>query len=147
VDKGKWWWEPPRRGVLTTSSVKQAIQDLSLWWYGSEADVARLSEQLKGGKPTADHKELVAALQELVARKNALPPSPQKRPWYLEIVEAEHISREEQVRIATRTTVMLGVHGNGLTHMIMMPITPLSTVIEPFYPGGFRRITSGRAWR
>ena len=55
---------------------------------------------------------------------------------------------------------MLGVHGNGLTvsnianpdilscgidcrvilvlqHLIMMPVTPVSTVIEIFYPQGF----------
>ncbi|KAG8692819.1 hypothetical protein FRC11_003352, partial [Ceratobasidium sp. 423] len=157
VDKGKWWWEPLRRRGLKMSSVDQAIQDLSLWWYGSEADVARLSEKLEGGKPTVrityisrqtarhrklikeDHDGLVVALKELVERKNALPPSPENQPWDLEIVEADHISREEQVRIATRTTVMLGVHGNGLTHLIMMPITPLSTVIELFYPGGFAR--------
>ncbi|KAF8671765.1 hypothetical protein RHS04_08050 [Rhizoctonia solani] len=156
-DKGKWWWEPLRRRILKISSVDQAIQDISLWWYGSEAEVAKLSETLEGGKPTVhityisrqtarhrklikeDHDGLVTALKELVARKNALPPSPQNRRWRLEIVEAEHISREEQVRIAARTTVMLGVHGNGLTHLIMMPITPLSTVIELFYPGGFAR--------
>ncbi|KAG8694070.1 hypothetical protein FRC11_002444, partial [Ceratobasidium sp. 423] len=149
IDKGKWWWEALRRRVLRMSSVDPAIQDLCLWWYGSEADVARLSEKLEGGKPivrityisrqTARHDGLVAALKELVERKNALPPSPENRPWDLEIVEAEHISREEQVRIAARTTVMLGVHGNGLTHLIVMPITPLSTVIELFYPGGFAR--------
>ncbi|KAG8679470.1 hypothetical protein FRC11_003692, partial [Ceratobasidium sp. 423] len=83
VDKGKWWWEPLRRRVLRMSSVDQAIQDLSLWWYGSDADVARLSEKLEGGKPTIrityisrqtarhrklikeDHDGLVAALKEL----------------------------------------------------------------------------------
>ncbi|CAE6531972.1 unnamed protein product [Rhizoctonia solani] len=153
IDKGKWWWEPLRRKVLKMSSVDQAIQDISLWWYGSEADVARLASSLEGGKPTVhityisrqtarhrkllapDHEGLVSALKDLVARKNALG----SRPWRLEIVEAEHISREEQVRIAARTTVLLGVHGNGLTHLIMMPVTPLSTVIELFYPGGFAR--------
>ena len=30
---------------------------------------------------------------------------------------------------------MLGVHGNGLTHLIAMPPRPISTVIEIFYPG------------
>lgn len=34
---------------------------------------------------------------------------------------------------------MLGVHGNGLTHLLMMPTTPISAVIEMFYPGGFAR--------
>jgi hypothetical protein len=155
-EKGRWWWEPLRRRVLKLASVDEAIQDLSLWWYGTEADVTRLSQKLQNGKPTvhityisrqtarrrkliqADHDALVESLKELVDRKNA-ERGPTSRPWHLEIVEAEHISREEQVRIAARTTVMLGVHGNGLTHLIMMPITPLATVIEMFYPGGFAR--------
>ena len=35
--------------------------------------------------------------------------------------------------------VIFGVHGNGLTHLIAMPATPVSAVIEIFYPGGFAR--------
>ncbi|KAG9078831.1 hypothetical protein FS749_009101 [Ceratobasidium sp. UAMH 11750] len=152
-DKGRWWWEPVRRRVLKMAGVHEAIQDLSLWWYGGEEDVKRLQGGLEGGKPTvvityisrqtagrrklvqADHEVLVAELKDLVARKNAQG----VRPWHLEIVEAEHLSREEQVRLAARTTVMLGVHGNGLTHLLLMPLSPLATVIEMFYPGGFAR--------
>ncbi len=32
---------------------------------------------------------------------------------------------------------MLGVHGNGLTHLLWMPATPRSAVIEMFFVGGF----------
>jgi hypothetical protein len=33
---------------------------------------------------------------------------------------------------------MMGVHGNGLTHLLWMNTqNPRSTVIEFFYPGGF----------
>jgi hypothetical protein len=32
---------------------------------------------------------------------------------------------------------MLGVHGNGLTHLVWMKPTKVSTVVEMFYPGGF----------
>jgi hypothetical protein len=153
TDKGRWWWEPVRRRVMRMAGVNEAVQDLSLWWYGAEQDVKRLQDTLEGGKPTvvitylsrqsagrrklikADHELLVASLKDLVARKNA----EGVRPWHLEIVEAEHLSREEQVRLAARTTVMLGVHGNGLTHLVMMPLSPLATVIEMFIPGGFAR--------
>ena len=34
---------------------------------------------------------------------------------------------------------MLGVHGNGLTHLLWMPPTPRSAVIEMFIRGGFAR--------
>ena len=65
----------------------------------------------------------------------------------------DKLSRDEQIRLAARTTVsysqrlsvfiadqqiMMGVHGNGLTHLLWMNTqNPRSTVIEFFYPGGF----------
>ncbi len=33
--------------------------------------------------------------------------------------------------------ILLGVHGNGLTALLWMKVTPRSTVLEFFYPGGF----------
>jgi hypothetical protein len=33
--------------------------------------------------------------------------------------------------------IMMGVHGNGLTALLWMKVTPRSTVLEFFYPGGF----------
>lgn len=32
---------------------------------------------------------------------------------------------------------MLGVHGNGLTHLVLMNPNRYSSVVEIFYPGGF----------
>jgi len=29
------------------------------------------------------------------------------------------------------------MHGNGLTHFIMMVPMPITTIVEIFYPGGF----------
>lgn len=34
---------------------------------------------------------------------------------------------------------MLGVHGNGLTHLVLMKPTRVSAVVEMFIPGGFAR--------
>ncbi|KAF8800895.1 hypothetical protein BYT27DRAFT_7174884 [Phlegmacium glaucopus] len=47
------------------------------------------------------------------------------------------MSRIEQIRLAARTTIMMGVHGNGLTSLVWMKPTPRSTVIEFFFPQGF----------
>jgi hypothetical protein len=33
--------------------------------------------------------------------------------------------------------ILMGVHGNGLTALLWMKVTPRSTVLEFFYPGGF----------
>jgi hypothetical protein len=75
----------------------------------------------------ADHDSLVKSLQELA----------QRRGWEFIDVHAENLSKDEQIRIMARTTILLGVHGNGLTHLVMMPNTKISTVIEMFVPGGF----------
>ena len=40
---------------------------------------------------------------------------------------------------------MLGVHGNGLSHLLWMPATPWSAVIEMFAVGGFARDCKYRA--
>ncbi|KAJ7645633.1 hypothetical protein DFH06DRAFT_591344 [Mycena polygramma] len=57
--------------------------------------------------------------------------------WEVNIVRMEEMSRAEQIRIAVRTTIMMGVHGNGLTNLIWMRPNPRATVIEFFFPGGF----------
>ncbi|ORX41015.1 hypothetical protein BD324DRAFT_640712 [Kockovaella imperatae] len=75
------------------------------------------------------HDNLVSALQRRAQKAN----------FELIIVEAEHMTKEEQVALAARTTIMLGVHGNGLTHLVWMPATPRSAVIEMFFKGGFAR--------
>ncbi|KAF8913029.1 hypothetical protein CPB84DRAFT_1811992 [Gymnopilus junonius] len=109
-----------------------------------------------------DHEGMVQALEELVARKNterkkylarvaildgdederkrrALTPEAEHVPpeWEFHELEAEKMSKDEQIQAAARTTIMLGVHGNGLTHLVFMKPNRLSTVIELFYPGGF----------
>ncbi|KAL7422448.1 hypothetical protein Q5752_003096 [Cryptotrichosporon argae] len=77
---------------------------------------------------TADHNELVRELHELE----------KKYGWEVNIVSMDQLSRDEQIRLAARTTIMMGVHGNGLTHLLWMNNqNPRATVIEFFYPGGF----------
>ncbi|KAJ2925857.1 hypothetical protein H1R20_g11236, partial [Candolleomyces eurysporus] len=76
-----------------------------------------------------DHDAMVEAVNELVKRKN------EER----EVVEtrAEHLTKDQQVQAAARTTILLGVHGNGLTHLVWMKPTKVSSVIEIFCPPGF----------
>ncbi|KAJ7242855.1 hypothetical protein B0H12DRAFT_1131610 [Mycena haematopus] len=74
-----------------------------------------------------DHKKLV---QELYRLRD-------KHGWEVNVALMEKISRKEQIQLAVRTTIMMGVHGNGLTNLIWMRPTPRTTVMEFFYPGGF----------
>nr|GAT60749.1 predicted protein [Mycena chlorophos] len=83
-----------------------------------------------------DNLALLAAIQELVERKNR---EGGKLKWEFNDVHAERLSLDEQVRVASRTTIMLGVHGNGLTHLVLMKPNQLSAVVEIFLPQGFAR--------
>jgi len=103
----------------------------------------------------SDHSGLIQAIQELVDRKNRertvflmtekeeLPVLPEKGSrqipleWEFSVMQAEKMTKDEQVRVAARTTMMFGLHGNGLTHLVWMQPNRLSTVIEIFCPDGF----------
>ncbi|RDB17977.1 hypothetical protein Hypma_000815 [Hypsizygus marmoreus] len=74
-----------------------------------------------------DHERLVQELYKLRDQYG----------YEVNIVAAEKMSRVEQLQLAARTTIMMGVHGNGLTSLIWMKPNPRSTVIEFFFPGGF----------
>ncbi|KAJ7069750.1 hypothetical protein C8F01DRAFT_526681 [Mycena amicta] len=139
------WWEPVRAAVLRFAGADVNLPDnteqVQLSGDAGEGDpklpmpskivITYISRQSAGQrKLTAEaHEGLVLSLKELVERKGSS--------WELIVVEAEKLTREQQLRIAARTTILLGVHGNGLTHLVMMPPTRISTVIEIFYPQGF----------
>ncbi|KAG8878864.1 hypothetical protein FRB97_002151 [Tulasnella sp. 331] len=149
----RWWWEPIRRSVLHFSGVEKHIMDRSAMWdgvwrggldvEGKEEDpeavdlasnripivVSYIVRTNKRMLRPEDHQGLLAALTHLCTSKG----------WTFNVAHAERMTREEQIQMAANTTIMLGVHGNGLTHLVWMPSTPLSTVIEIFYPGGFAR--------
>ncbi|PSR81860.1 hypothetical protein PHLCEN_2v6232 [Hermanssonia centrifuga] len=141
----RWWWEPVRRAVLRFASVDQRVLEVGVRAQ-IESEKAKI-DGLAGSRSQRqdvvvtyidrqgvrrhlideDHERLVAALHQMCAIKG----------WELNIVQAEKLTKEQQLNLAARTTVLLGVHGNGLTHLIMMSPTPISTVIEMFFPGGF----------
>ncbi|KAJ7761546.1 hypothetical protein DFH07DRAFT_421165 [Mycena maculata] len=139
------WWEPVRSAVLRFAGADLAPPDNNEQVVLS-GDVAKgdqklpmpskivityISRQSAGNRKltSESHAGLVSALEELVKRKG---PS-----WELNVMEAERMTKDEQLQVIARTTILLGVHGNGLTHLVMMHPTRISTVIEIFYPQGF----------
>ncbi|KAF8338671.1 hypothetical protein F5887DRAFT_982351 [Amanita rubescens] len=50
------------------------------------------------------------------------------------VARMELMTIHEQIELAAKTTIMIGVHGNGLTHQLWMPSSPWSTVMEIFRP-------------
>jgi hypothetical protein len=171
----QWWWEPIRRQVLRFAGTPEDVINRNLWGHGA-VNPATLDQdsELRSSlgepelDPPADWRPLVTYISRQSSRRRLTPEShadlvkalekhSKAKGWELQIVEAEHMTKEEQLNLAARTTVrtrsdagairpdlrpiqiMLGVHGNGLTHLLWMPPTPQSAVIEMFFVGGFAR--------
>ncbi|KAJ7053354.1 hypothetical protein C8F01DRAFT_996845 [Mycena amicta] len=75
----------------------------------------------------ADHEMLVASLYELEAEGIC----------DVQVVRMEQMTLKEQVDLMRNSTILLGVHGNGLTNQLWMQPSPRSTVIEILVPGGY----------
>ncbi|KAG6879083.1 hypothetical protein C0992_005291 [Termitomyces sp. T32_za158] len=75
----------------------------------------------------ADHQEFVKALKELE--------------WsglcQVYVAQMEKMTLAQQMEIMARSTIIVGVHGNGLTHQLFMPPSPRSTVVEIFAPKSY----------
>ncbi|KAG6879350.1 hypothetical protein C0992_003394 [Termitomyces sp. T32_za158] len=130
------WWHPLRAAVWDYAGV-----DVDVDAGAEEKIVITYVSRQRGGRRKlreADHAGLVEALEGLVRRRGS--------GWEFVVMEAERMSKDAQVAAAARTTVgvggwcvkiLLGVHGNGLTHLVFMKPTRASAVVEIFYQGGF----------
>ncbi|EJD08554.1 uncharacterized protein FOMMEDRAFT_72556, partial [Fomitiporia mediterranea MF3/22] len=125
------WWAPIRKSVLEFSGLPEQ------WITGADpsalADnqkfvITYISRQGWGRRMLrqADHEKLVEELYKLRDRYG----------YEVNVVSMDKLSRAEQFQLAGRTTIMMGVHGNGLTSLLWMRPTARSTVIEFFYPQG-----------
>ncbi|KAG8845510.1 hypothetical protein FRB96_002478 [Tulasnella sp. 330] len=119
------WWAPVRWNVVTFSGLTRdpelILQNKPVITYVSRQSWGR--RMLKA----QDHETLVKSLEGLR----------DKHGWELNIVELEGMSRMEQIKLVGRTTILMGVHGNGLTSLLWMQNTHKSAVLEFFYPQGF----------
>lgn len=118
----KLWWEPVRRGVLRFAGVDDRTLDL-----GVKADTLlsahnKLRPQLGAADSTkttaglSDKDVVITYISRQSARRHlldddhaalvkALEDMAKKHGWELVVVEAEKLSKEEQLKIAARTTV------------------------------------------
>ncbi|KAJ6576434.1 hypothetical protein DFH09DRAFT_1451610 [Mycena vulgaris] len=129
------WWSSMRAALLRYAggdpheelhSVLQVPETIVITYINRQGTRRHLRDE--------DNSALVAAIEELVARKNR-----EGKKWEFHNVHAERLSLDEQVKYAGRTTILLGVHGNGLTHLVLMKPNRVSAVLEMFFPGGFAR--------
>ncbi|KAF9561323.1 hypothetical protein CPC08DRAFT_742558 [Agrocybe pediades] len=119
------WWQPIRNNVVKFAGMDPEVGGGTT----SKPVITYISRQEWGRRMLlpAHHDRLVKELYKLRDEHG----------YEVNIVNAEKMSRVEQIRIAARTTIMMGVHGNGLTSLLWMKPSPRSTVIEFFYPQGF----------
>ncbi|CAK5284375.1 unnamed protein product [Mycena citricolor] len=119
------WWQTIRNDV-----IQMAGMGLHEGQSTTQRPVITYISRQAWGRRTllqADHEKLVRELYRLRDEHD----------WEVNIVLMEKMSRAEQIRLAVRTTIMMGVHGNGLTNLIWQYPTERTTVMEFFYPGGF----------
>ncbi|KAE9403554.1 hypothetical protein BT96DRAFT_878635 [Gymnopus androsaceus JB14] len=121
------FWEPLRKTVLGNflGNVESRNSDHDA---GRKPVVTYVSRQSAGRRLTTEaHEGLVDALKQL--EEEGL--------CDVRIPVMEHMTLKEQIELASSTTIMVGVHGNGLTHQLWMPSSAQSTVIEILIPGGY----------
>ena len=119
----QWWWEPVRRQVLRFAGTPEDIINRNLWGYGAvnpatydhDAELRLRLGKVEAAPPT-DFKPLVTYISRQSSRRRLTPEShadlvqalekhSKAKGWELKIVEAEKMSKEEQVDLAARTTV------------------------------------------
>ncbi|TDL21877.1 hypothetical protein BD410DRAFT_815241 [Rickenella mellea] len=126
------WWSTVRNNVLEFSGLAPEWvlrPDPGSIATRQELVITYISRQGWGRRMLreADHEELVRQLIHLQDLYG----------YEVNIVKMDKLTRAEQFLLSGRTTIMMGVHGNGLTSLVWMQPTPRSTVIEFFYPQGW----------
>ncbi|KAI0292532.1 hypothetical protein BC826DRAFT_1018526 [Russula brevipes] len=119
------WWSTFRNNIIESSGLNATTGAGTR----GKPVITYISRQDWGRRMLIqeDHEKLVEELYKLHEQYG----------YEVNVVSMDKLTRVEQLRLAGRTTIMMGVHGNGLTSLLWMKPTPRSTVMEFFYPGGF----------
>ncbi|KAF9018513.1 hypothetical protein BDZ89DRAFT_1073852 [Hymenopellis radicata] len=115
------WWEPVHGVEVKRSDMVQLPlpEKVVITYVSRQATSSR--------RFTHEHHAVVLQALEGLARRKG---------WEFNELRAD-MSREKQIQVAARTTVLVGIHGNGLSHLVFMPPTKASAVVEIFNPPGF----------
>ncbi|KAG8835733.1 hypothetical protein FRC17_001524 [Serendipita sp. 399] len=120
------WWESIRARVVSDALGSSLV--VAPNYQENRYQVTYIYRQRAGRRlRQRDHSRLIDALRHLC----------DSRGYHLVVLEADKTRLVEQIQILSRTTVVVGVHGNDLSGQLWLPPTSRSTVIEIFVPGGF----------
>ncbi|KAF8315003.1 hypothetical protein DL93DRAFT_2057788 [Clavulina sp. PMI_390] len=126
------FWGPVRRALVQFLAKDELLSDSTTpesISARSKTVITYVSRQDWGRRTLlpADHDNLVKALRSLERRHG----------YEVNIVSMDKLTLQEQLNLALRTTVMLGVHGNGLTHALWMDPSRSPVLMEFFADQGF----------
>jgi len=123
------WWSTVRNNVVGFAGLSESGGAEAVQGVASTPVITYISRQDWGRRMLIPehHERLVRELYSLRDRYG----------YEVNVVSMDRLSRIEQFQLAGRTTIMMGVHGNGLTALLWMRPTPRSTVMEFFFPEGF----------
>ncbi|KAJ8689566.1 hypothetical protein PTI98_012460 [Pleurotus ostreatus] len=114
------WWSPLRHSLMQRIGIEGNAR--------SRPVITYIDRQATGRKLVQeDHDAFVTALAKFGENHDV----------EINSVQMEHLSKAEQFDIGTRTDIMVGVHGNGLSHQMWMKAG--GTVLEFYDTGGFMR--------
>ncbi|KAF8996220.1 hypothetical protein BDQ17DRAFT_1226488, partial [Cyathus striatus] len=105
------------QGVVESPEAQATV--LPMVMYISRQDTGRRLND-------AAHEDLVDAMEKLEDEGVCI----------FVLAQMEYMSLQEQIELASKSTVIIGVHGNGLTHQLWMKPSPRSAVFEIMYPKG-----------
>ncbi|KIM32505.1 hypothetical protein M408DRAFT_20780 [Serendipita vermifera MAFF 305830] len=118
------WWEPIRQSVVAFALPPGQKSRTSR----SKPVITYISRQKTGRRlRDADHDALVLELYRL-GRDHG---------YEVNIPMMEDLDKSSQVTLLGRTTILVGVHGNGLSGQLWLKPSPRTTVIELFIDKGF----------
>ncbi|KAI0795666.1 hypothetical protein C8Q75DRAFT_863418 [Abortiporus biennis] len=123
------WWLPIRNSVVGFSGLS-LNQDKGFTNGMSNAPVITYISRQGWGRRMLIQEHHDKLVEELYKLRDTYG-------YEVNVVSMDKLSRMEQLSLSGRTTIMMGVHGNGLTSLLWMRPTPRSTVMEFFFPGGF----------
>ncbi|KAJ7135780.1 hypothetical protein C8R44DRAFT_388680 [Mycena epipterygia] len=122
------FWTPIRASVwqnVLGAAPDQGVEKLSV---PKRPLVTYISRQGSGRRLVEkDHEGLVAALRALEDAGIC----------EFQLAAMERLTLRDQIELVSRSTILVGVHGNGLTHQLWMPPSPRSTTIEILVPNGY----------
>ncbi|KAG8948593.1 hypothetical protein FRC04_009495 [Tulasnella sp. 424] len=122
----RYWWAPVRNGVLEAAGLPRG--QTGVIETNHKIIITYIVTQGRGlTLEYESHQKLSDELRDLERDYD----------WEVNIVLPDKMSLDEQLSLAARSTIIIGIHGRLFTNLLWMIPNKSSTIIELFLPGYF----------